>query len=121
MKTASLGRRLGDWLGIVPEDDIPWSTAADLPDLEGLPRESVRVEPRVQRRPKAPPAPPVRKIPPAPAVAQPTPDPPAPSPVRLGSPIPEPAKNVLTFRQVVNQRRAESQRRAVHPQAPPRW
>jgi hypothetical protein len=118
MKTASLGRGLGDWLGIVPEDDIPWSPPADLPELEVIPRESVRAEPQVQRRPKAPR---VRTIPPAPAVAPPTPDPPAPSPVRFGSPIPEPAKNVLTFRQVVNQRRAESQRRAVNPQAPPRW
>src|SRR5579871_4187687 len=36
MKTAHLGRRLGDWLGIVPEDDVPMATSADYFDLDRL-------------------------------------------------------------------------------------
>lgn len=111
MKTASLGRRLGDWLGIVPEDEIPWSTPADLFDLVDAPVE-LPVKPEIQRAPSRPPA-----TPPAPPVPQTR----APSPVRLGSPIPAPAKNVLTFRQVVNQRRAETQRRSVNTQPRSRW
>jgi hypothetical protein len=130
MKTASLGRRLGDWLGIVPEDEIPWSPPADLFDIDAISHE-VRAEPKAQSRPKAPPTPPVQQIrvqetrvpkhSPVAAAPQPSPESPAPSPVRLSSPIPEPAKNVMTFRQVVNQRRADAQRRAADPHTPARW
>ncbi len=114
MKTAHLGRRLGDWLGIVPEDDVPTATSADYFDLDQLDRldHTVPVE--------APPA-----VIPSPAprldtIA--TPESPAPSPVWSSRPNPEPATNVRSFRDVVNQRRAEAQQRAAYSQAPPpRW
>ena len=122
MKTAHLGRRLGDWLGIVPEDEIEWSTPADLFGPDAVARETRRadVEMLVLATPVEATASPTL---PAPPTALPTrmPDSPAPSPVRLGGPIPEPAKNVLTFRDAVNRRRADAQRRAVNPQAPTRW
>ena len=100
MKTAHLGRRLGDWLGIVPEDEIPWS-APDLSDLDAL------------GVPAAYPAP--GTFAPAPVAA-----PPEPGPVLAGT-TDRQASNVRTFRDVVNQRRAETQRRAVYPQTPTRW
>ena len=58
MKTAHLGRRLGDWLGIVPEDEIPWSTPADLFDLDQVAPGSVRAEPAYTPAPQAVEAPP---------------------------------------------------------------
>jgi hypothetical protein len=109
MKTAHLGRRLGDWLGIVPEDDVPApSTVADYFDLD-----------RLDRMPQTH----VESVVAQPARVEPTvaPEVPAPSPVPFTQPKPEPAKNVRTFRDVVNQRRADAQRRAQQPQAPPRW
>ena len=119
MKTASLGRKLGDWLGIVPEDEAPWSTPPSVFDIEATPRDllpretipraSVAVVPEIVS---------ARSVAPLPPPA-PVPEPP-PEPVRLGSPVPEPADGVLTFRDVVNRRRAET-RRAGHPQAPTRW
>ena len=119
MKTAHLGRRLGDWLGIVPEDEITWSTPADLFDLDEFADTSARVEttyaPASEAAVFAPPTP---MPPPVPHAAPVTP---APSPDRSQGPFPEPAKTALTFREVVNQRRAAMQQRAANPQAPTRW
>ena len=112
MKTASLGRKLGDWLGVVPEDEtvpvadaVPEGKAHPSPspsvfDIETVPRgpvvrEPVAVVPEIVGAP-------VERVP-------------------LGSPTPEPAAGVRTFREVVNQRRADSQRRAGPAQATTRW
>ena len=121
MKTASLGRKLGDWLGIVPEDEAPWSTAPSVFDIDAIPRDAIRRDaiPRdasVAVVPEIVSARSVARVPPPAPVPE-----PAREPVRQGSPVPEPADGVLTFREVVNKRRAEGRRRAGHPQAPTRW
>jgi hypothetical protein len=118
MNTAHLGRRLGDWLGIVPEDDVPVATAPDYFDLDQLER---RPAPRPVEQLTVDAVSVVNSPPSSSRLAPVTPEPPAPSPVRSGGPNAEPAKNVRSFRDVVNQRRAETQRRAANPQAPPRW
>jgi hypothetical protein len=122
MKTAHLGRRLGDWLGIVPEDDVPLMSSTDYVDIEHLdPRPPAAAPTGAAATIDAvshivPPAPaPPRYEPTVAATA------PAPSAARAAVPAPEPGKTVRSFRDVVNQRRAEAQRRAEYPQAPPRW